>query len=275
VAATGDPSHLRAGGTSLANLAEFILLLLDARGATSVVEIGAFRGELTRDLLGWAQGRGAQVAAVDPTPTDELLELSRQHRELELIRATSFAALDEMPIPEAVIIDGDHNYYTVSGELERIHREADAVASPLVMLHDVGWPLGRRDSYHAPDQIPAEYRQSVFPHGGLSSEMSLAADRPFAYTAEREGGPRNGGLTAIEDFMAEHGSLRLAVVPAFFGLGVLWRVDAPWAGDVAEAIGPFDRHPVLERMEADRVAHLVAEQMYERRLHDLQEQTES
>jgi hypothetical protein len=66
------------------------------------------------------------------------------------MRVTSFEALDSMASPDAVIIDGDHNYYTVTGELQRIHRRGPDAASPLVMLHDVGWPLVRRDRLPRP-----------------------------------------------------------------------------------------------------------------------------
>ena len=81
-------------------------------------------------------------------------------------------------------------------------------------------------------------------------------------------------MTAIEDFIGEHEGLRLAVVPAFFGFGVLWRGDAPWAAAVTEIVGPLDRHPVLERLEADRVAHLIAEQMNARRMSQLEDRIE-
>jgi hypothetical protein len=40
-------------GHSLANLAEILIGCLDARGAKSVVEIGAYAGDLTRVLLDW------------------------------------------------------------------------------------------------------------------------------------------------------------------------------------------------------------------------------
>ena len=75
--------------------------------------------------------------------------------------------------------------------------------------------------------------------------------------AVSEGGPRNGVLTAIEDFVAEREGLRLAIVPAFFGLGILWPLDAPWSAKVAEIVDPWDHNPILERLEANRVGHLV------------------
>ena len=58
-------------------------------------------------------------------------------------------------------------------------------------------------------------------------------------------------LTAVEDFVRAHEELRLAVVPAFFGFGVVWHRDATWAGDVAAILDPWDRNPLLERLEAE------------------------
>ncbi len=247
-------------GYSLANLAEILLPCLDAIGAGSVVEIGAYRGELTRELLQWGGGAGARITAVDPKPPAELTELGAQHPELDLVVETSHDALRHIPIPDAVIIDGDHNYYTVTEELRLITERAPGADLPLVMFHDVGWPHARRDAYYAPERIPEEHRQPLAHDATLVPWDAgvVEGGLPFECAAEREGGPRNGVLTALEDFTARREGLRLAVVPAFFGFGVLWHREAPWAGAVAAIIEPWDRHPVLERLEANRVAHLAA-----------------
>jgi Methyltransferase domain len=271
VVQNNDPDQL---GYSLASVKETLLSLLDAVGASSVLEIGAYRGQLTEELLGWATSAGARVAAVDPDPPPELLELAEGYPDLELIRETSHEALRRIPLPDAVIIDGDHNYYTVSGELRLIHEKRSGSASPLLMFHDVGWPLARRDTYHVPDRIPEECRQPLAASSGLSPEPSFSDDRPFAWTAAREGGPRNGVLTAIEDFIEAHEGFRLAVVPAFFGFGILWHRDAPWANAVAGIVAPLDGHPLLERLEANRVAHLLAKQGQARELQNLRDRNE-
>jgi Methyltransferase domain len=264
------PGDLRASGTSLGNLWELILPLLDAVGARSVAEVGAFGGELTADLLDWAEEAGANVIAIDPEPTAELLRLGQSSQRLELIGETSLVALPQMAMTDVVIIDGDHNYYTVSQELRAIEAQSHG-ALPLVMFHDVGWPLARRDTYHAPDRIPSAYRQPLLPDTELATEPGdFSADHPFAFIASVEGGPRNGVLTAIEDFLAERSGIRFAVVPAFFGFAVLWRIEAPWAAAVAEIVGPFDRHPVLQRLERDRVMHLLLRQGNERHLAELE-----
>jgi hypothetical protein len=260
-----DPNQV---GYSLANVAEMLTACLDAAEPGSVLEIGAFRGELTAVLLEWAGGTGASVAAVEPQPPPSLLELEAEHPELELLRSTSHEVLAARPPVDAVVIDGDHNYYTLSEEL-RLIAERSPGALPLLMFHDVGWPHARRDSYYAPERIPEDHRQPLAHNSALRpGEAGVAEDGlPFEWVAEREGGPHNGVLTAIEDFIGAHPGLRMVKIPAFFGFGVLWREDAPYAASLAQSLEPFDQHPVLARLEANRVAHLTAAMSRGRELH--------
>ena len=80
---------------------------------------------------------------------------------------------------------------------------------------------------------------------------------PYPRSAAREGGARNGVLTAVEEFAATREDLRLAVIPAFFGLGVAWSTSAPWADAVAALLGPWDGNGVLSRLEENRVHHIA------------------
>ena len=252
-----DPGHW---GASLITLAEIIVPVLDASGAKSVVEVGAYAGDLTGLLVDWASGSGARVWAIDPAPRKPLVELAEQRPQLELVRATSHEALAEIPLPDAAIIDGDHNYYTVSEELRIVAERAAGADLPLLIFHDVGWPHGRRDDYYDPSLVPEEARQPIHEGAGVfPGEPGIRpGGLPYRYAAAREGGPRNGVLTAVEDFVGQHEGLRLAVVPAFFGLGVLWHERAPYADAVAEILEIWDRNPLLERLEANRVLHLAS-----------------
>ena len=69
---------------------------------------------------------------------------------------------------DVVLLDGDHNWYTVDHELRQIEQSARACALPLpvVACHDVGWPYGRRDLYYDPATVPEGYRQP-YRKGGL------------------------------------------------------------------------------------------------------------
>ena len=82
---------------------------------------------------------------------------------------------------------------------------------------------------------------------------------PYRWAAQREGGPRNGVLTAVEDFVAARDGLRLAVVPAFFGLGVVWHARRAVGGRGGRrSLERWDGNPLLERLEANRVLHLAS-----------------
>ena len=248
-------------GVSMAQPAELMLPCLDAAGVRSIVEVGAFAGDLTEVLVEWAQLSGTRVAAIDPSPQPGLVRLAEERPELELIRETSLAALPELPeLPDAIVIDGDHNFWTVREELRLIGERAPGAELPLLLFHDVCWPHGRRDDYFDAGQIPEDYRvPPIGSRGGIvPGEPGIAAGGlPYPRSAEREGGTRNGVLTAIEDFVAGRERLRLVVVPVFFGFGVVWHEDAPWSAELARILDPWDRNPILERLEGNRVHHLA------------------
>ena len=251
---------------SLVSFAEVLFPCLEAAGAKSVTEVGAYQGDFTAALLDWAAGSNARVTAIEPEPPAALLDLAAAHPELELVRATSHDALRELPLTDAVIIDSDHNHYTLSEELRLISESAKAGGFPLILFHDVCWPHARRDTYYAPERVPEERRQPlardamVAPGEGGTAPVGIL----YPWAAAREGGPGNGVLTAIEDFMAGRDDLRMAIVPAFFGLGVMWPAGAPWAEKVEAIVAPWDRSDMLTRLEADRVQHIVDRMKLER-----------
>ena len=63
---------------------------------------------------------------------------------------------------DAALIDGDHNWFTVvprAADARPRSRERPDRPCPVMILHDVLWPYGRRDLYYEPSRIPDEYRQ--------------------------------------------------------------------------------------------------------------------
>ena len=262
-------------GVSMGQMTELLLPCLDAVQARSVLEVGAFAGDLTRILVGWAGRVGARVSAVDPAPQPGLVELAEREPQLELVRETSLDALPHLPVPDALVIDGDHNYHTVSQELALIGARAPGQELPLLLFHDVCWPHGRRDDYFDPEQIPVEARHPTIGGGGGISPGNPGVDPrglPYPRSAAREGGPHNGVLTAIEDFVAGREQVRLVVIPTFFGLGVAWHTARSYAASLAALLDPFDHHPVLARLEANRVDQLARRHRLQTELWELQAQ---
>jgi len=243
---------------TLVPFAPLIGRLLHAVGPGVVIEVGADKGDFTRELLTWAAGGQTEVIAVDPEPAPELLELE-QRSELRLVREPSPDALAGLPSPDAIILDGDHNHYTLSRELRAIANRSGDTGLPLTLIHDISWPHARRDTYYTPDRIPEEHRQplahDVLVSPGVAGTTSVGVG--FEWAAAHEGGPRNGVLTAVEEFIAERSGVRLATLPAFFGLGVIWAQEAPWASPVAEIVGPWDGSPLLARLEEIRLAQII------------------
>ena len=125
-----------------------------------------------------------------------------------------------------------------------------------------------------PGQIPAERRQPLAGEGlGIfpGEPGARPGGLPYPRSAAREGGPRNGVLTAAEDFVGGREELRLAVVSAFFGFGAIWHREATWASDVAAILEPWDRNPMLERLEGNRVHHIAASHEHQTEIWELRE----
>jgi hypothetical protein len=276
-----DPHERDPGGwcASLLHNAELLLGCLNAVQARSVAEVGAFMGELTRLLLRWSDEVDGTVLAIDPTPHADLEQLEREREDLKLVRETSIEALAHVPLTDAIILDGDHNYYTLSQELRLIWERSagESRTLPLLLLHDVTWPHGRRDDYYVPDRIPAEHRQPIAPERCVypDEEGTRPTGLPYHYPAAHEGGPGNGVLTAAEDFVAGHPQLHLAIVPAFFGLGVIWDATGPHDHALTEVVGAWDGNPLLQRLERNRVLHLASSQRQLRRAQDANERVQA
>lgn len=243
---------------SLAEFREIILPALDVVGARSVVEIGGETGTFTRELIAWAQERDAMVRCIDPKPSDALVELADSSPTLELLACRSLEVLEELEPADVYLIDGDHNYWTLTQELRIIARAA-ADKPPVLFVHDVGWPAGRRDMYYDPASLPPEavhpheYERGVTVGCPSTVEHGFQGEGEFAW-ARAEGGPANGVLTAVEDFLDEHPDLELRVVPCVFGLGVVFPKDSPAGDALGKLLESYHGNPILERMEQNRLA---------------------
>jgi cephalosporin hydroxylase len=238
--------------------------VLEAARVRRVVEIGALRGETTVKML-HDLGPDVELHVVDPVPDFDPREHERQfpgryhfHQALSLDVLTTLGPVD------AALIDGDHNWYTVYNELRLLSDAARRQGAPLpvMVMHDVLWPYGRRDLYYAPEQIPEEFRQPFAQRGmrpGGKRLLERGGLNPTMHNAELEGGPRNGVMTALDDFVAEYDKpLRVVVLPIYFGLAIVVEQER------------LDRQPALEaaldRLEAAEGARDLLEVAEEVRL---------
>jgi SAM-dependent methyltransferase len=201
--------------------------LIEAAEPHTILEIGIRDGATTRLLLEYAANHDAVVHGIDPAPQSGAEELADRHPgRFVLHRALSLHALPAVGAVDCALIDGDHNWYTVLNEL-RLLAQASGPGKrfPLTFLHDVGWPYGRRDLYYDPQTIPPEHRQQFRRAGVVPGQAQLSDEGGLnrkAWHAVAQRTPRNGVLTAVEDFIAESDAeLTLELVAGFAGLGIL------------------------------------------------------
>lgn len=198
--------------------------LLESIDARRIVEIGVGDGGDTKNLLSYAEPMDGHIDAIDPDACCDIEQWTspalHYHKDLSLNVLGTLADYD------AVLIDGDHNWYTVYHELLMIGQTAKKMGKfPLIMLHDVGWPYARRDLYYSPETIPPAFRQPFERKGLLPDSHGLSDDASFNEGCNNsiyEHAIKNGVLTAVEDFLGETDEkIRFVQIPGWHGLGIL------------------------------------------------------
>ena len=253
---------------SMSEFADIIIDGLAIAGAREIAEIGAEFGGMSSVLADFAAAEGGRLTSIDPAPKDEFIAWAATHGHCRHIASPSFEAFEALSHIDAWLVDGDHNWFTVYHELKGIDALCHRDGKPLlVFLHDIAWPWARRDLYYAPDRIPAEFRQPYDYEGGVVlGHAELVPNRGFRgmgqfAAAIHEGGPRNGVLTAIEDFVEEvretGRGIAFAEIPAVFGLGILFDTGADWGEKLAELVIPFHDNRLLRTLEQNRLANYL------------------
>lgn len=202
-----------------------ILLKLKPR---TIIEIGSHQGKNTEKLLKYCWDHKATLHAIDPLPQFDVEAWMATYQPYFVFHyAKSLGILPIIGPADIVLIDGDHNWYTVYHELTQLAQvcQTHQVQFPVVLFHDIGWPYGRRDLYYNPDDVPAGYQQPYEISGILPGQSALSPHgiNDHYANADHEGGPRNGVLTAVEDFMSESAEpLTLILIDGFHGFGILY-----------------------------------------------------
>ncbi|MCF7844295.1 MAG: glycosyltransferase [Kiritimatiellales bacterium] len=193
----------------------------------SVVEIGIDKGDNTKHLLEYCKKHNGFLHGIDPERNEITSALEAEYSHFfKFYEDLSLNTLPKLESYDAILIDGDHNWYTVYHELILIEKCAQKQGTfPMVFIHDVGWPYGKRDMYFNAEIIPEKYRQ-MHKKGGLQIDNGIPQDNNgfnahFDH-ALYEHGIQNGVLSAMEDFLKQtEFNLTSTVILGFHGLGIL------------------------------------------------------
>jgi hypothetical protein len=206
----------------------YIKPIIECAQPRRIIEIGADSGWNTRNILEYCRHSGAFADIIDPAPKPSLHDVLAQFRanEFRYHPLKSVAVIPQLETPDIALIDGDHNWATVYSELSLLHTRAEAngLAPPIVISHDVAWPYARRDMYYNPSDLDATQKHPYAYRGMLPgvSELTEHGMNGVLANALHEGGPRNGVLTAIEDYITSANiDFVFRKLPFFNGLGIL------------------------------------------------------
>jgi len=241
--------------------------LLNAQKPKVIVEIGSQSGFNTKFLYQFCSGNNAILHTIDPEPKFEVSDIQKRNdKVLFMYKDLSLNILPLIHNIDVVLIDGDHNWYTMYHELKILANQAkqDRRPLPMVLFHDASWPYARRDLYYNPATIPVKFRHEYAKKGLIPDEKGTSdfGYNKHIYNALFEGGEKNGVLTAVEDFISESNeNIYLRVIPAFHGYGVL--ISESRLEVCPELQRTFSRLllsetllPIIESLEKDRLKML-------------------
>lgn len=233
--------------------------LLNALQPQRMLEVGAGPGALTQKLMRFCadhQAQNTRLLVVDPRFQFDVAAVKQRYGPMiGLFEASSLQVLPALSQGlDVVFLQGDPNWYTVFHELMHLQSlsRRHQTPFPLVFIHHVSWPYGRRDAYHYPDHIPELFRKPYRRKGLLVGIRQLAQRGGLyaqTFNAETPFGEKNGVMTAIEDFM------KTAAEPLLFkkldgmgGLGILVsqaRVDQ--CPELKQVLGQIQLTPMMAR----------------------------
>ncbi|WP_010597072.1 class I SAM-dependent methyltransferase [Rickettsiella massiliensis] len=143
----------------LINYKDLFELIFNNIKLDSICEIGIEIGEFTSIIEIYLQkGIIKEYHGVDVciTPTTNKISSNAYYHQ---VTSLEYLTSDMHTGHDFYLIDGDHNYYTVSAELENIFA-ADS-GKKICILHDTNWPCARRDFYYNPGQIPEKAKKPL------------------------------------------------------------------------------------------------------------------
>lgn len=228
--------------------------LLEIIKPNHIVEVGSEKGINTRNLMEFCQENEGILYSIDPNPQFDVNEWKVNYGEhFVFLNSLSLNALPQINNYDAVLIDGDHNWYTVFHELKIIEKQTQKNQQdfPLIILHDIGWPYGRRDLYYYPDNIPDAYKKPYKQKGLKPGSFELLEKGGLNVGLNNsiyENDLQNGVLTAVEDFMeASNANYRFYKIPGIYGLGVLFSANHKNRDKLIKYLNAFQPSPELEK----------------------------
>jgi len=207
----------------------FLEPLIKAVKPSRVLEIGSEKGVNTNLLASSLCASGVELFIIEPKPEFEPSSLNKKFgANFKFIEKQSSDCLESCLPADLILLNGESNWFFIYTQLEIIGSfcEKQGIEFPVVSVCNTGWPYARRDCYPDQSMVPEKSRQSSRTGGvvpGGKTPLPSVGFNMMAVHAETEGGPRNGVLTAIEDFIdSSTTSLAKLQLEGFHGITLVY-----------------------------------------------------
>lgn len=236
--------------------------LLEASSARRILEVGADQGQHTRLLIDYCQKVNGTLTVVEPFVSHALRHAIKDKPFVQLVAEKSQKALTEFPASfDAILLEGDLNYAAVTADLHALESlcKKNNSAFPLLFVKNVSWMYAFRDMYYDP-QANGEATHPYESKGitPWSAELVTGKINSNFPNAKLEGGPANGVLAAVNDFIASRTDLALFRIPYNFGLGIVYTPDSTTGRYIREMLQPPPGLALLiETFELARINEII------------------
>lgn len=252
---------------SMGNYSSLLTPLIKTLQPKHIVEIGAELGGNSLFLSSLAKELGAKHTLVDINfkfdPQKTLTEHSTS------FTGTSIDFLSQKIPTDFYIIDGDHNYSTVTSELNNISKNHIKNNPLCILMHDLGWPCGKRDAFYNPPKNLVGTKQ-ISNYGGPTPYFEGLVDfgicsSPDIFHSTNDNKKENGTLTAVEDFIeTDPNNWQFTMIPSLHGLGLLWLEEGLTFAQInflkSYAAAAETLYPFLSNLEKNRLDLLILNQ---------------
>lgn len=199
---------------------------------TKIVAIGLSNEDIIDEILSFCIEQNPTLYAIDPRI--DIKDLIEKYEDLEdetktvdkikYCKDDSLNVLGQLKEYEAIFINGDPNWYTVYNELNLIKKNNSNF--PLVFVCNNKYPHKRRDSYINPEKIPEEFKNEccndlpILYEKDAETKQTMVKDG-FCHAIQKDT-PKNGVLTAIEDFLKENTTLKFLEINPLEGISLIY-----------------------------------------------------
>lgn len=209
---------------------KIIPIFLSRFKVEKVVVIGLSNVNIIEEVISFCIENDSLLYAIDSEiDIEDFFVINNKNKHsyenIKYFKDNAFNVLPNLRNIDAIFINDDPNWYTVYSELNLIKKTNSNF--PLVFICNNKYPHKRRDSYSNLDNIPNEYKNECC----NKLIIEYVDDNEMKYTEIEDGfchaihnnTPKNGVLTAIEDFLNENLSLKILDINSLEGLSLIYK----------------------------------------------------